>query len=660
MLTLRLLGELEVERDGLPVRLPQSRKTRALLGYLALAGRPQRRDRLVSMFWDVPDDPRGALRWSLSKLREVVDEPGQKRLLADRETVAFAPDDAEIDCLRLAALAQAGPEGADPAALSAAAEAVLRGELLQGLELPDCAGYQVWLVAEREQAAKLRLSLLTAAASRLRERPEDALRYARAAAELAPQDGAARAALVRLLAAADRPLEAEEQCRAGLRELAEAGGPGAAELESAWAELQNPARQPPPRRPDQASDSESARVLSRPAVAVLPFENLSGDPADDFLGDGIAEDLITALCHWRWFPVIARNSSFVFKGRHVDITAVGSELGARYVVEGSVRRAGDRVRVTAQLIDASTGHHVWAQRYDRQIDDIFALQDELTEQIAVHIEPELSRAERQRAERKPQRNLAAWEINLRALGLIRKGGPADLQEAQRLLQESLRLDPTSSRTHAIKAFGLYQQALLGWTADPIAASASYYRDAHRAVELDEDNWLAHALLGMSVLWHRRDFDTASHEVFRAIDLNPSAALAHQFLGCVLIFDGRPAEASPHLEAALRLNPRGNAATLLLSDLSLSHLLMGKHPEAVAYARRALNEFPGDTRALQRLLAALGHLGAAEEAAETLRLLEKRQGRLTLDYIDATYPFRRPGDRDILLDGLARAGWRADR
>lgn len=666
MLRLGVLGELAVERDGAPVRLPQSKKTRALLAFLALSGRPQRRERLVAMFWDVPDDPRGALRWSLSKLREVVDEPDVKRIVADRETVAFEPAGAEIDLHLVAELAQRGFAQAETEELVRVADS-FRGELLEGLELPDCVSYQAWLVAEREQAATWRAQTLAALVERLADTPERALAYARAAVQHGPYDAAARATLIRLLLAAGHPREAEEQLRAGRRLLGEADAAAAAELERAWSEARSAAPRvvataasPPaaaPVEPASAGD-ETSRFINRPAVAVLPFENLSGDPAEDYFADGITEDLITALCHWRWFPVISRYSTFAYKGRRADVQTIARELRARYVVEGSVRRAGQRVRVTAQLIDASTGHHVWAERYDRELDDIFALQDELTEQIAVRIEPELSRHERLRLERKAPQNLEAWELSLRALALIHKGDPAELAEAQKLLARSLELDPRSSRTHAIQGYGLYQQALLDWTRDPVGSLGSFYGVAQRAVELDDGNWLAHALLGMSLLWLRRDYDLASEEVRRAVQLNPSAALAHQFLGCVLSFAGDPAGARPHLKAALRLNPYRNV-TLLLADLSLCHLLEGEHEEAVYYARRAIGEFSGDVRAWQRLVAALGHLGHRDEAVQALQQLLRRQKRLTTAYLEATYPFRRPDHYETLVAGLRKAGWRPD-
>ena len=619
MLQLSLIGELRVETDRGPAVLPPSRKTRALLAFLALAGRAQSRERLTQMFWDVPDDPRGALRWSLSKLRELLGDDARDRLVADRVTVSLVLEESEVDVLRLRALARR-LDAATVSELEAAAVG-LQGELLQGLDLPDCAGYQAWLVAERNEFAQIRRRLLSrliesfSGSDRVR-----ALTFAALAVQLDPDDEAAG------------------------RVLAELGsGPQSPEDRHAQAD-------------DSASRDATARLLNRPAVAVLPFENLSGDPEQEYFADGMAEDLITALCHWRWFPVIARNSSFVYKGKSVDVASIGRDLDARYLVQGSVRRAGDRIRIAVQLIDTETGHHVWADRFDGTIGDIFELQDRLTESIVTRLEPELARSEGIRAERKPPQSLGAWDLNLRALALLRRGRPRDIAEAQTLLQESLALDSASGQTQALYAFGLYQQALLVWTADPIASSGTFLAAARQAVELDSGNWLGHALLGMSVLWNRRDYDGAALATQRAVELNPSAAMAHQFYGCVLIFDGRPADAVAHLQAALRLNPRGDAATLLLADLALAHLLMRQFDESVYYARRAIAEFAGDVRAWQRLTSSLGHLGLEDEAAEALRRLSRRQRGLSLQYFEATYPFRFPDHRDLFEGGLRKAGW----
>jgi adenylate cyclase len=240
-------------------------------------------------------------------------------------------------------------------------------------------------------------------------------------------------------------------------------------------------------------------VLVRPAVAILPFRNMSGDPAQEYFADGITEDLITALSAWRWFPVIARNSTFAFKARATDVTQIGRALGARYVVEGSVQRAGDRVRINAQLIDASSAVHLWAQSYDRRLGDVFDLQDEITRAIVGAIEPQLTRAEQQRAMRKRPENLDSWDLSLQALSHIRRGTPRALAMADDLLLRAVAMGPTSSYAQSLLALTRFQGALVGWTNDPASSLASTYEAAETAVALDDCDWLAHALLGIATL-----------------------------------------------------------------------------------------------------------------------------------------------------------------
>jgi adenylate cyclase len=309
------------------------------------------------------------------------------------------------------------------------------------------------------------------------------------------------------------------------------------------------------------------QVLVRPAVAILPFRNMSGDPAQEYFADGITEDLITALSAWRWFPVIARNSSFAFRARAADVSEVGKALGARYVVEGSVQRAGDRVRIGAQLIGASSAVHLWAQSYDRRLGDVFDLQDEITRAIVGAIEPQLTRAEQQRAMRKRPENLDSWDLSLQALAHIRRGTPQSLATANELLTRAVAMSPTSSYAQSLLALTRFQGALVGWTEDPASSFASVFDAAETAVALDDCDWLAHALLGIATLWNRRDYDKAMAEEEMAIALNPSAAIAYHFFGCVLTFGGRVAEAIPKLQAVLQLDPRFQFLPVTLADIS---------------------------------------------------------------------------------------------
>jgi adenylate cyclase len=399
-------------------------------------------------------------------------------------------------------------------------------------------------------------------------------------------------------------------------------------------------------------------VLNRPAVAVLPFDSLSGDPEQEYFADGITEDIITALSYWRWFPVIARNSTFAYKGRAMDVTQVARELGARYVLEGSVRKAGNRVRISAQLIDAPSGHHLWARRYDRDLSDIFALQDEITERIVASIEPELNRAEQERASRKQPESLDAWDHSLRALWHLNRMTKDDNAEACRLLQKAMELDPKWGGAVSLLALCQSFVGWLGWAEDPARQSAVILPIATQAVALDEGDWLAHATLGMAYVWARQH-ERGADELERAIDLNPSAARAYHFLGFTLAISGRPGDAIAELNTALRLDPSDPLISHTLAALGLSHFLLRKFEDSILFAGKALRADPGNVRAHHRLVASLGHLGRIEEASAALRELLRWQPDFSKGYIDATYPFKNPEHRDLILEGLRKAGWEGE-
>lgn len=416
----------------------------------------------------------------------------------------------------------------------------------------------------------------------------------------------------------------------------------------------NPAPTPSPAKTLGRAQTEA--VLQRPAVAVLPFTNMSGDPSQEYFADGVTEDLITALAAWRWFPVIARNSTFVYKGRSVDVAQVGRDLNARYVIEGSVRRAGDHVRVTVQLIESASAHHIWAQNYDRKIGDVFALQDEITRAIMGTIEPQLARAEQQRALRKAPENLDAWDLSLQALASIRRGTEAALKDADGMLVRAVAMDQSSSYAQSLLALARFHRALFGWLDDPTHALASTYEAARQAVALDDSDWLAHALLGIATLWTHGAYESATAEEETAISLNPSAAMAYHFYGCVLTFDDKPADALTNLHAVLQLDPRFQLLPTTLADIGLANFLLGDCETAVQFCRRAIGEQRDHVRAWQRLAAALGCMGQLDEARAAFDQVRRLHPRFGLSYLRTTYPFRNDDHHRLLVDGLERAGW----
>jgi len=409
--------------------------------------------------------------------------------------------------------------------------------------------------------------------------------------------------------------------------------------------------------------SAQARAAAQPrgdfcdlrAVAVLPFDNLSGNPAEEYFVDGLTEDIITALSYWRWFPVVARNSTFAYKGKAKNITEIGRELEAAYVVEGSARRSGEQVRITVQLIEAATGHHLFADRYDRRLADVFLVQDEIAERIVVNIEPEIHRAEARRSARKHPSDLNAWDHALKALSLQERMTPAGHAEARHHLELALDIDSNSARAWSLLSLCHYHEGILGWAGHRGDALHASLEAAERAVSCDDRDWLGQALRGMGRMWTERDFASALEGEESAVALNPSAPLARHFLSCVLEFSGRPADALPHLEAILRLDPRYRFRSLALADQSLCHFLIGNLDKAIQTAETAVRIHPGNVRARQRLVAGLSSQGLGDAAATAAQELSRLQPTLDIAYIDETYPFMLPEQRDTFVGALRRAG-----
>jgi TolB-like protein len=318
---------------------------------------------------------------------------------------------------------------------------------------------------------------------------------------------------------------------------------------------------------DQTHESKLALPLpDRPAIVVLPFKNLTGDPQQEYFSDGISEDIITALSKLRWFFVIARNSSFAYKSKSVHLKQIAEELGVGYVVEGSVRKNGDRVRITVQLNDVFTGRHIWAERYDRNLADVFAIQDEITEAIVAAIEPQLYAAENFRAQRKPPDSLDAWDLVIRALSHYWRITREDSLVAQALLEKAIAIDPNYGQAHGVLAASHAFNVYMGWedkaTARPIAESA-----ARTAIRADSEDPWAHYALGWLHLFARR-FDDSHAEFELALRLNPNCSLAQGYYGFLLAYRGRGEEAELAARRALRLSPRDPLSAVYLGIASL--------------------------------------------------------------------------------------------
>jgi adenylate cyclase len=390
----------------------------------------------------------------------------------------------------------------------------------------------------------------------------------------------------------------------------------------------------------------------RPSLAVLPFANMSGDPEQEYFADGISEDIITGLSKLRWFFVIARNSSFAYKGKTADVKRAARELGVRYVLEGSVRKSGNRVRITAQLIDAATGNHIWADHYDGNLTDIFALQDEITEKVVAAIEPRLLEAEGIRSQNRSPEDLGAWDMVIQANSLFWRLTKAETETAIETLRRAVQRYPEYAPARSMLAFVLLISGYLGWgRMDPQLKEAATL--AGRAAELDDSDPWAHLALGF-VAFVRRRTNVATAEFRRALALNPNFAAAHGYLGWTLAFDGQADQAITHLEEAIRLSPHDPQNAIFNTGLAVAHYLEGRYTDAVEYSRKTLQQRSAFTAGHRIYCASLAQDGQIDEAREALARLKEMHPDLSIAWIERHVPYT-PGPMAKFLEGMRKAG-----
>jgi TolB-like protein/tetratricopeptide (TPR) repeat protein len=392
-----------------------------------------------------------------------------------------------------------------------------------------------------------------------------------------------------------------------------------------------------------------------PSIAVLPFVNLSGDPAQEYFSDGMVEDIITGLSRLHWLFVIARNSTYTYKGTTPDIRKVATELGVRYILEGSVRRADDRLRVSSQLIDTSTGTQVWAERYDRATTDIFAVQDEITESVVASIEPQLYAAENRRFQTKPPESLDAWAYVMRAMPHIWTWAEQKSETALADLRHAIGIEPDYARAHSLLAWTYITGSHMGWGMFSDVSSQAL-ESAHRAVECDSEDPWAHLALGY-VHMLSRQFMPAIEELSEALRLNPNFALGHMVLGAVYGFGGAGDDGLPHLALGMRLSPRDPHQAFNQSASALCHFVAKRYEESITLNRRAVLLRPRFTSAWRSLAAGAGIVGDIDTAASALTKTKQLQPDLSVDWVEKHHPIVRPEDRAIYIEGLRKAGLR---
>ena len=409
------------------------------------------------------------------------------------------------------------------------------------------------------------------------------------------------------------------------------------------------------RSPSAVPSRPALSLPDKPSIAVLPFQNMSGDPEQDYFADGMVEEIITALSRTRWLFVIARNSSFTYKGRAVDVKQVGRELGVRYVLEGSVRKAGNRVRIAGQLIDTSTGAHLWAERFDGGLEDIFDLQDQVTASVVGAIAPRLEQAEIERARRKPTGSLDAYDYFLRGMAAFHQWTREGNDEALPLFYKAIELDPNfaSAYGNASRCYG--QRKSHGWVTDRTYEIAEAARLARLAGELGKDDAVALHIAGITLASTVGDLEEGAAYIDRALVLNPNLAAAWTASSLVKVWLGEPEVAIERAARAMRLSPQDPLSFIMQSAISAAHFFTGRYAEALSWAETSLREHPGYIPSTAVAAAAGALVGNHAAAGRAMARLRQLMPDLCISNLRDLWPVRRAEDFDRWAEGMRKAG-----
>ena len=402
-------------------------------------------------------------------------------------------------------------------------------------------------------------------------------------------------------------------------------------------------------------DAMEPRLPDKPSIAVLPFINLSGDPEQGYFADGMAEEILTALSHCNSLFVIARNSSFTYKGKAIDVRQVGRDLGVRYVLEGSVRRSGDRLRFSVQLIDATSGAQIWAERFDGGANDVFELQDRIAESVVAVIEPNVQLAEIERMKRKPVTNLDAYDLLLRAQQLEYEFTRESLDEALRCLEQALTIDPNYAQAMASAAYCYAERSQQGWMKDNARETAEGIRLAARAVELANNDANVLWMAAYTARQLSMDAQLAGELAYRSLQLNTNSAMALATTGWIEAILNEPAKALDHLRRADRLSPRDPRTWFIATGMGMAFYIADQFDEAIVWLRKALAQNPRSAIALRLLAASLTHLGQKDLAGDVIQQLLKIEPHLTISSLRARFQVVDKNIWEKFSEDLRRSG-----
>jgi DNA-binding SARP family transcriptional activator/Flp pilus assembly protein TadD len=622
----RMLGRLTIWRGTAPVALPASRKVRALFAYLALAPRPATRSQLCELFWDVPNDPRGELRWCLSKIRSLIDQRGHRRVQTRGDTVWLDLSDCLVDAIEIGRATGEGIQTLPPARQRALV-ALFTGQLLEGLELGRSPMFDGWLTAQRRRFRGCHAALLEHLVKGIPD--DDAFPYLEQWLRLAPFDPRVHELLLDALARRGQIREGEEHLAATAR-LFEGEGLDVGPLRDAWRSARERAAAAPHARatvslasaPAPTSDRDVIVVPAarRASVAVMPFVDRS--PTVDARGgpaDALADDVITRLAKLRVLFVIAQGTVFALHERHVGPEEAGRMLNVDYVVSGTIRRDGKRLTVTVELTETRTARIVWAEVMKQTLDDAFLVIEEVGNRIVASVASEIETIERNRAILRPPSSLDAWEAHHRGLWHMYRFSKADNERARHFFEAAVRLDPTFARAYAGLSFTHFQNAFQGW-AKRVPAVDRALKTATQGLMADDRDPAAHWAMGRA-LWLRGQDDRSVLELERAIDLSPNFALGHYTLAFVNSQAGDAKAAISSSDYSRRLSPFDPLLFGMLGTRAMALVRLGRFEEAAEWAVKAAsrpNAHPHILGIAAYSLALAGSLDQARAWAATLQ------------------------------------------
>jgi DNA-binding SARP family transcriptional activator len=660
-LAIHLLGPLEVRRAGEPLALPRSRKVRALLAYLVLASRTVTRSHLCELLWDLPSDPRGELRWCLSKLRPLLDEEGRPRVVASGDTVAIDLAGCDVDALHVQQALQRGLAGLDAAGLAALAQRFGRRDLLEGLDLPRSPAFTGWLLAERRRLRAAHAAVLEHWVRALPVGSDTARAALESWLAIAPFDRQAHERLLEALASRGQLREGEEHLAATARQY-EAEGLDWAPIGHAWRAARArhadggaaPSTVAVPSAPEPAV-AQAPTTAQRASLAVMPFADRTpgvaprGGPAD-----GMAHDIITRLSKLRSMFVIAEGTMFALSERQVDPADAGRRLNVDYVASGWLRRGpGAQLTVGVQLTETRGAQVVWADDFAGRLDDTFAMVDDIGNRIVAAIAAQLEVAERNRAVLRNPHSLNAWEAHHRGLWHMVRFHRADNEQARHFFQMAVRLDPTFARPHAGLSFTHFQDAFLGW-GDRDAAIERAYAAASEGVMADERDPSAHWALGRA-MWLKDRQDQALRELQAAVDLSPNFALGHYTLAFVQAQSGDAQQAIAAADHARALSPMDPLLFGMLASRALALARMGRHGEAADWAVRSAARPNAHVHIRAIAMFCLALAGREAEAREAGAAIRREQpGYQAADFLRA---FRLGDEAEAMVRRAAQSVWK---